>query len=154
MKAAAVLYVRHLDPMSSFYRECFGLEIAGTAEDYCVLESDAWSLSLVTVPDAMAAILQDPVTPPRRDGTPVKLAFHLPSIEDLRAVMSRLGGQVDPGETQWEFRGLRHSIASIPRATSCTSRSPWLNRPGPRTYVADRRQQVSADGLIWVPAGG
>jgi catechol-2,3-dioxygenase len=41
VKAAAVLYVTRLDPMCSFYHECFGLEVAETTEDYCVLESGA-----------------------------------------------------------------------------------------------------------------
>jgi catechol-2,3-dioxygenase len=109
VKAAAVLYVRRLDPMCSFYHECFGLEVAETADDYRVLESDAWTLSLVVVPDAVAATLPAASVPPaRREETPIKLAFQVPSIEGLRPVMASLGGEMDPAETQWEFRGQRH----------------------------------------------
>jgi hypothetical protein len=45
--------VKRLDPTCSFYRECFGL---GVAEDYCVLESGGWTLSLVLVPAATVSI--------------------------------------------------------------------------------------------------
>ena len=131
VKAAAVLYVRRLDPMCSFYRECFGLEIAETAEDYCVLESDTWTLSLVVVPDAVAATLQAPVPPARREGTPIKLAFGVPSIEDLRPVMARLGGRVDSGETQWEFRGLRHCDGLDPEGNVVQMTEPLVHRATP-----------------------
>jgi catechol-2,3-dioxygenase len=108
VNAAAVLYVWRLDPMCSFYQECFGLEIAEAAEDYRILESNAWTLSLVAARDAAAATLPASVPPTRRAETPIKLTFHVPNLEDLRPVMARLGGQMDSGETQWEFRGQRH----------------------------------------------
>jgi hypothetical protein len=128
VKAAAVLYVKRLDPMCSFYLECFGLEIAETAEDYCVLESDAWTLSLVVVSDVVAATLQASVLPARREGTPVKLAFHVPSIDDLRPAMARLGGQADPGETEWEFRGLRHCDCLDPEGNVVQMTEPLIDR--------------------------
>jgi len=131
VKAAAVLYVRRLDPMRAFYRECFGLEIAETAKDYCVLESGAWTLSLVVVPDAVAATLQASVPPARREGTPVKLTFGVPSIDDLRPVMARLGGQVDPGETQWEFRGLTHCDCLDPEGNVVQMTEPLADRARP-----------------------
>lgn len=105
--AAAVLFVGRLDPMCMFYQECFGLKIAEAAEDYRILESEAWTLSFVATPDAAAA-LPGSGPPDRREETPIKLAFQVPSIERLRPLMARLGGQLDAAETQWEFRGQRH----------------------------------------------
>ena len=72
---------------SSFYRECFGLEIAETAEDYCVLESDAWTLSLVVV----GMLLPRRSRPRSRrsgEGTPVRLSGSSGS-ETLRLSRSR-----------------------------------------------------------------
>ena len=131
VKAAAVLYVKRLGPMCSFYHECFGLEVAETAEDYCVLESDAWTLSLVVVPEAVAATFRTSVPPARREETPVKLAFDVPSIEGLRPVMARLGGQVDSGETQWEFRSLRHCDCLDPEGNVVQLREPLVHRAKP-----------------------
>jgi predicted enzyme related to lactoylglutathione lyase len=108
VKAAAVLYVTHLDRMSAFYQQCFGFEAADGADDFCILESDGWTLSLVVVPDEIAATIHLSVPPRRRDGTPIKLAFEVGTIDDLRSVVHQLGGQVDPGATEWDFRGVRH----------------------------------------------
>ena len=58
LTAAAVLYIRHLDQMRSFYQQCFGLDAVDTAENYCVLESASWTLSLVRIPDETAATIQ------------------------------------------------------------------------------------------------
>lgn len=93
--------------MRCFDQECFGLKAAETTEDYCVLESDAWTLSLVVAPDEPAAAIEVAVPPRRRGEAPVKLAFDVPSIEGLRAIVTRLGGQVDPSTTEWDFRGVR-----------------------------------------------
>jgi catechol-2,3-dioxygenase len=106
VRASAVIYVRHLDSMRSFYRECFGLEPAET--DYCILESEAWVLSLVVIPDAIASAFPEEFPVARREETPIKLAFQVQSIEILRPVMAALGGRLDPADSQWNFRGLRH----------------------------------------------
>ena len=108
VKAAAVVYVRHLERMRSFYGQCFGFEVADGAAGYCVLESDAWSLSLVLAPDDVASRLDLSAPAHRRAATPIKLAFYVPSIEDLRSLVDTLGGEIDPRETAWDFRGLRH----------------------------------------------
>jgi predicted enzyme related to lactoylglutathione lyase len=104
--AEAVVYVTGLRQMRAFYQECFGLEVTDSAEDYCVLGSDAWTLSLVAVPDAVAATIGVSVPPARRDRTPIKLAFGVPDIEDLRPLIARLGGQLDASSTAREYRNL------------------------------------------------
>jgi hypothetical protein len=92
--------------MRSFYQQCFGLQSPSTAEDYCVLESGAWTLSLVVVPDDIAATIHVSEAPRRWDDAPVKLAFDVPDIDDFRSIVAGLGGKVDPMNTQWDFRGL------------------------------------------------
>ena len=72
-----------------------------------LLESEAWALSLVVVPDEIAATIQIAVPPRRRAEAAIKLAFEVPSIDDLRATVAGLGGQVDPSTTEWDFQGFR-----------------------------------------------
>jgi predicted enzyme related to lactoylglutathione lyase len=108
MVAAAILYVKDLAVMHAFYEECFGMSaVESGQEDFCVLESGDWELSLVRVPAAIAAtfVVTDP--PRRRANVPVKLAFEVASIDGLRAVVTRAGGQVDPSGTARKFRGRR-----------------------------------------------
>jgi predicted enzyme related to lactoylglutathione lyase len=108
LMAAAVLYVRDLARMRAFYERCLGLAAAEPGDGYCVLASADWDLSLVAVPPARAAaiVIADP--PERRSGTPVKLAFEVPSIEALQPAVTAAGGQLDPAAAAWEFRGRRH----------------------------------------------
>jgi hypothetical protein len=45
--AAATVYVTALEPMCAFYEGCFGLTLVDfAAGEYCLLESDAWTLAL------------------------------------------------------------------------------------------------------------
>jgi predicted enzyme related to lactoylglutathione lyase len=114
MKSAAVLYVKDLDPMRSFYEACFQMEVVDAAHEYCVLESEPLTLSLVRVPEQIAAAIVVSVPPSRRKGVPIKLAFVVVSIDSLRTLVADFGGVVDPATSQWEFRGGIHCDAVDP----------------------------------------
>jgi hypothetical protein len=144
--------------MRSFYQQCFGFDAVDIAENYCVLESASWTLSLVMVPDEAAATVRGAVPPRRRGEAPVKLAFEVPSIEDLRTMADSLGGQVDPSPTQWDFRGSRHCDGVDPEGCQWPSVSPhWrpLNSRlvaivSPRWWPSD----LPIRGHRFSPAGG
>jgi predicted enzyme related to lactoylglutathione lyase len=106
--AAAVLYVKGLKRMQSFYQACFNMHVGDEAGEYCVLESGSLTLSLVVVPDRIAATIDVAAPPVRREWVPIKLAFAVESIERLRTRVADLGGSVDPATTQWEYRGSIH----------------------------------------------
>ncbi|MGA2758553.1 MAG: VOC family protein [Solirubrobacteraceae bacterium] len=114
MRAEAVVYVKDLERMRCFYEGCLGLAVEDGAEDYAVLESEAWRLSLVVVPPSVAATIQLSVPARRRETTAIKLAFLVPRIDDLRSPVAALGGQVDPMSSQWNFRGFRRCDAIDP----------------------------------------
>jgi predicted enzyme related to lactoylglutathione lyase len=114
VKSAAVLYVNDLRRMRSFYRACFQMDVVDDAHDYSVLESEPFTLSLVTVPERIASTIVVSVPPSRREHVPIKLAFVVDSIEPLRPLFAELGGVVDPALTQWEFRGGIHCNAVDP----------------------------------------
>ena len=109
MAAAVIVYVKDLARMRAFYERCFELSAVAAGDDeFCILASDDWELSLVAMPEAVAAtvVIGDP--PARRERSPIKLSFDVASIEGLRAVITSAGGCVDPIESAWEFRGSRH----------------------------------------------
>jgi predicted enzyme related to lactoylglutathione lyase len=108
MKSGAVLYVKDLDRMRSSYGTSFQMEIADDAHEYCVLESESLTLSLVRMPEQIAAAIVVSVPPLRREEVPIKLAFMVESIDVLRTVLAEFGGVVDPTTSQWEFRGGIH----------------------------------------------
>jgi predicted enzyme related to lactoylglutathione lyase len=100
MRAEAIIYVGDLVGMRALYAECFGLSITDSGPGYCGLSSAAWLVTLVQSDEALPATMP----PPRRGDTPVKLGFEVPSIEELRRIAARLGGQVSPADAEWEFR--------------------------------------------------
>jgi predicted enzyme related to lactoylglutathione lyase len=104
VRAAAVLYVGDLDAQRAFYERCFGLRIEDEGTGFCGLASEAWLLTLVQSDEAVPAS-----TPPARRGeTPVKLAFSVRAIDDLRPLVAELGGVVDPSAAAWQFRDALH----------------------------------------------
>jgi predicted enzyme related to lactoylglutathione lyase len=113
MAGAATIFVRHLDAVAAFYAECFGLvEVAAGPGEYRIVESEAWTLTFVQVPPAVAATITISDPPAPREATPIKLSFAVPSIADARATIVGLGGRVD--EREWEFRGSRHCDCNDP----------------------------------------
>ncbi len=109
MTAAAVLYVKDLEVMRAFYAACFGLSaVESGGLDFCVLASDDWDLSLVVMPAAIAATLVITDPPQRREESPIKLAFEVASIEEVRLVVNAAGGRPDPAGSAWDFRSFRH----------------------------------------------
>jgi predicted enzyme related to lactoylglutathione lyase len=114
VNASAVIYVKSIGPMRRFYEQLFDLKTAMSADSYCVLESDSVSLSLVKVPDAIAATIDVETPPRRRISTPIKLAFEVPSIERARSIAVALGGQVDPPTTEWSHGGVIHCDGTDP----------------------------------------
>ena len=104
MRAAAVIYVGDLARMSAFYAGCFGLTVLDSAAGYCGLESEAWLLTLVQSAEAQPSA----IPPLRRSQTPIKLAFEVDSIEEVRSLAADLGGQVHPSDSGWSFRQSTH----------------------------------------------
>lgn len=105
MSASSVIYVIDLPKMGAFYEQCFGLVTVDSADSHRVLESEAWLLTLVKAPSRIAATIQITDPPRRRTDAPVKLVFAVRSIGETRTRAAELGGQIDPVDTQWEFRG-------------------------------------------------
>jgi predicted enzyme related to lactoylglutathione lyase len=114
VKSAAVIYVKDLPRMRSFYGACFQMDVVDNAHDYSVLESESLTLSLVRMPERIAATILLSVPPARRESVPIKLGFGVDSIEALRPLLAELGGVVDPSSSQWEFRGGIHCDAIDP----------------------------------------
>jgi len=105
MRAQAVIYVKDLARMVAFYEQCFGFAITNADESYAELESDAWTLQLVSVPAEVGARISIAVPPRRRTDVPLKLVFEVASLDAAAAQLSRLGGQLDDDETRWSFSG-------------------------------------------------
>ena len=104
-KAAAVVYAKHLPAMRAFYAHAIGLEETHAEPDHAVLESPAFELVLLSVPEPVAASIEIASPPARRTQTPIKLVFFVENIAAVRAAAMELGGEVNAVERTWQFRG-------------------------------------------------
>jgi catechol 2,3-dioxygenase-like lactoylglutathione lyase family enzyme len=105
VRAELVIYVQRLGPMRAFYVGCLGLVVVEQDDTTAMLESDGWTLHLVTVPPAVAATIELSDRPRRRAETPLKPVFEVEAIEALREQIAERGGELDPPERGRSFGG-------------------------------------------------
>lgn len=106
-RIAAVVYAKDLVRVSAFYATVAGLAVAERDDDFVVLESPGCQLVVVAIPPHIAADIRLASPPVRREDAAVKLAFVVPSIDAARPAVAGLGGELDPPEREWRFRGCR-----------------------------------------------
>jgi len=107
----AVVYVLDLDRAVEFYRLTTNWTVLQRESSFVTLQSPservATVLTLVQIPEAIAAeiTLEDP--PQRREETPIKLSFAVDDLAAVRELAPVLGGVVDAAETEWAFGSVR-----------------------------------------------
>jgi len=104
-KAGAVLYARNVERVRAFYAGCCGLEVAHSEDDHVVLESPTFQLVILAIPEAIAASISITTPPTRRTDRPIKLFFHVDSIDAIREAAAGLGGELNPPGREWQYQG-------------------------------------------------
>jgi predicted enzyme related to lactoylglutathione lyase len=107
VKAGAVLYAKDVASVQAFYRHVAGLTVTHTESDHVVLESPSFQLVVLQIPEAIAASIQVERPAKRRTETPIKLVFPVESIAQARTAALAHGGELNPPEREWTFRGCR-----------------------------------------------
>jgi len=106
-KAGAVLYAKNIARISTFYSEVADLRIIHSEAGHVVLESPLLQLVVVAIPETFAVAVEVESPPIRRENTPIKLVFFIPSISAARAVAAQFGGELNPVEREWKFQDCR-----------------------------------------------
>lgn len=99
----AILYVRDLEPLAAFYRDCIGLAPADAGDGYCGLRGDGLVLWLVRGRQSPGADINPDGSLQPRSEVPIKLAFEVESIEQIRGSVESLGGSL--AKAGWDFAG-------------------------------------------------
>src|SRR5262245_27874870 len=105
--AGAVLYAKDIHRVSRFYSELVGLRIVQQQTRSVILESSSFQLVIVAPSPAIAAQITISLPPVRREDTALKLCFAVPDIAAAREAATRLGGELNGPEREWEFQGQR-----------------------------------------------
>jgi hypothetical protein len=101
--AGAVIYAKNIIPVSAFYQQVPGLVIAHEEAEFVVLESPGFQLVIVDMPVEIATEIEITTPPVRREDTPIKLIFLVPSITAARSAALSLGGALNDPDQEWQF---------------------------------------------------
>lgn len=107
IRAGAVLYAKDLPRVSDFYAGAIGLAVTHRDRDHVLLTGRALDLVVQAIPAHIAEAIEITTPPARREETPIKLIFPVASISAVRAAAARFGGEIDPPEREWRYRGTR-----------------------------------------------
>jgi predicted enzyme related to lactoylglutathione lyase len=106
-KAGAVIYAVNITRMGEFYSNVTGLHLTYTEAENMILESDGMQLVIVKIPQEIAVTIEIQSPPIRREDTPIKLVFPVPSIHNARSMAAKYGGELNSVEKEWGFQGCR-----------------------------------------------
>ncbi|HMB56785.1 MAG TPA: VOC family protein [Arenimonas sp.] len=103
----AVVYAKNVARLSAFYSRICDLQLTHSETDHVVLASPAFQLVILAIPAGIAESITLTSPPTRREDTPIKLVFHVESIDAVRKLAADLGGELNPREREWFFQGGR-----------------------------------------------
>ena len=104
IQVGAVLFSRNFSNLADFYQQVVLLEVTARDENFVILESDVFQLTLLQIPEDIASSLIDE-TPVPRENTAIKLVFYVESLESARSIVKKLGGELQSKDKAWEFDG-------------------------------------------------
>lgn len=122
--AGAVLYAKDMQRLAAFYSAVAGLIEVQREHDFAVLENGATQLTIVAVPERIAAKIEIQVPPRRREETPIKLSFAVPRLDATRETVAKFGGALDPPGREWRFCGRRVCDGHDPEGNVFQLREP------------------------------
>ncbi len=103
----AVIYAKNLTRLSHFYEQIMQCGISHTDDTHSILAMAHFQLVIHAIPSHIADNIDIKDPPKRREDTAIKLILPVTDIGQARETASRLGGQIDVPEREWEFQHCR-----------------------------------------------
>lgn len=122
--AGVVIYAKDLARVSRFYEQVADLRVTHAEDDHVVLDSGAFQLVLVAVPERLAASIEVTDPPRLRENTAIKLVFVVADLAAARDMAPALGGRLLPPAREWSFQGMRVCDGHDPEGNVVQFREP------------------------------
>lgn len=103
----AVIYAKEYRRIATFYEQVANLTEREATEDYVLLESAAFQLVILQIPDRLAAGITIENPPRKRETTPIKLFLNVGSLEKARETAKLCGGELNNADKEWAFHGIK-----------------------------------------------
>lgn len=94
MEFGAVIFTIRLEQLTAFYEALLGATTVERSSDHVTLARGGLRLTIHRVPDPYAKQIAVTTPPTPREGSAVKLAFGVDSIDEARTVARRYGGDL------------------------------------------------------------
>ncbi len=107
-RCSVVVYAKQIEPVAKFYRLALDLAAVDEDQDFMVLQGTGIELTVVRIPDHIAADIHVTTPPELREATPIKPSFLVGSLDRVREAVAMTGGQVKHPSAAWRFRGMLH----------------------------------------------
>ena len=97
IQCGLVIYAKDMDRVARFYAAVLDLESVADDSGFIVLAKPSFELSVVRIPERIAAGIDIASPPELREDTALKPSFLVPSLQAVRAAACAAGGQLEPG---------------------------------------------------------
>jgi catechol 2,3-dioxygenase-like lactoylglutathione lyase family enzyme len=89
----AMIFAKHIDPMTTFYRDGLGLKVlpGKSEEGFVVFDAGGSTLALHAIPGPIAKTIEIADPPVARADTAIKLIFEVDDVEAARVHLARHG---------------------------------------------------------------
>lgn len=111
-KAGLFIYAKDRERISTFYQSILGMTRVYDSNELTVLQSQELQLIVHAIPAQIASTIVITAPPQRREDSALKFFFTVPSIADVEARASTLGGEAY--HDQWDGPGFRACNAIDP----------------------------------------
>ena len=105
-RTGAVLFAKGIDRIANFYSAVLGLTEVNRDGDHILLESPGFQLVVHRIPGDRATTVEITTPPARRASAAFKPVFFVGDIAQIRAVVGKHGGVMEPVEKEWSFNGV------------------------------------------------
>jgi predicted enzyme related to lactoylglutathione lyase len=103
--AGAVIYAKDQKRVAAFYEHVASMRECHADSHYIELESNAFQLVVLQIPEHIADTIVIASPPSRREDGAIKLVLFVQSIAHARASAVQFGGSLNLQEREWQFQG-------------------------------------------------
>jgi predicted enzyme related to lactoylglutathione lyase len=91
-RAGALIYAKHLEPLSRFYRQLLSMALRTSDAEHHVLDNGDLQLIVHAIPEAIARSIEIAVPPQPREEQAIKLFFTVADLAQGARLAVELGG--------------------------------------------------------------
>jgi catechol-2,3-dioxygenase len=121
---SVVVYAKDMTKVAEFYRRTLGVSSIEEAGGFILLAGNGVEISVVRIPEKVAATIVIARPPEVRETTPLKFSFLVPHLETVRAAAIATGGGLEPLDSAWSWRGMLHLDGFDPEGNVVQFRCP------------------------------